>query len=103
MNEYKDDKVYTATIQFLSRGQCRGGIYWSTKRCREVLKAMGYDMSPGLKGQPVDALIQEVTFTGTREEILEHRKKITGRLQGISSRRIGIKFEMSNKENNHDR
>ena len=80
--------TYKANIEYWSRG----GMSWSTKRCQEVLKELGYDSIPAYPGRPANSLIQKVMFEGTREQVLHHRKKITDRLRIESGGRMALVF-----------
>lgn len=85
---------YTATIEYWSRGQIRGGYQWSTKRCQAVLKELGYTSVAAYQGQPANSLIQKVVFEGTREQVLHHRRVITDRLRIMSGNRMALVFKV---------
>ena len=87
-------KVYTATIEYWSRGQRRDGSQWSTKRCQEVLCGLGFDSQPAYSGQPHNALIQKVTLQGVRDKILRDRTIITKRLRAMAGGKIPLVFKL---------
>ncbi len=86
--------IYRATITFISRGQRRGGINWSTKRVQQSLGSLGYKCEPAINGQPHNALLQKVDLKGTRDKIIHDRKEISSQLRIMSGGRIGIKFKL---------
>ncbi len=88
---------YTATIEYWSRGQIRGGMSWSTKRCQAVLKDLGYTSVAAYEGRPANSLIQKVVFEGTRAQVLRHRRVITDRLRIMSGNRMSLVFKAVQK------
>ena len=90
---------YTASIQYWSRGQLRGGISWSTKKCHEALTNLGYSPHPLNEH---GTLIQVVEFQGTREEVLHHRRTITKRLKTLSSNKMAMRFDHTLQPGEHN-
>ncbi len=89
--------TYVAVIEYWSRGQRRNGDQWSTRRCQEVLREMGFDSQPCYDGRPKNALIQKVVLQGTREEVLRDRKLITNRLRMLAGGKIPLVFKLVTK------
>jgi len=81
---------HTAYIEFISRGQVRGGYQWSTIRTTTKLHSMGYVCTQPYRG----TLVQRVTFEGTREEILHHRLVITNQLKVMSGGKVPTRFHL---------
>jgi len=88
------DTIYTAEYTFWSRGSIRGGMSWSTKRCKQVLLNMGFDTEAAYEGQPSNALIQRVQFSGTRDQVIEQRHLIADRLRTLSGGRMAMRFKL---------
>jgi len=78
---------YKATISFISRHNTRTG-QWSTIGCKRVLDKLGYTPVTVAK------LVQEVHFSGTKNEIIEQRTKITKALKRYGGRNFAIRFEV---------
>lgn len=91
MDKLNKQQIYHATITYVSRGQRRGGIQWSTIRVKERLLKLGFESGPVV---PNHSLLQQVELVGTRDEIIRDRKEITSLLRIMSGSRIGIRFKL---------
>lgn len=93
--ELTEEKTYRAEIKFFSRTNSRRG-QWSTKRMGEALAKYGHEMEPVIDPARGKALIQKVTFSGTRDEIIKQRKEITSIVKTVSQGAAPVKFRLLN-------
>jgi len=85
------DKLHKATIEIVSSGKNREGN-WTTEEIRERLLGLGFDIQ-GADGDD-EQLIQMVTITGNRDEIIAQRDKITRSIKGVAGCRVPSKFNL---------
>ncbi len=94
MDNSNEEPIYQATLSFISRGQLRGGISWSTKRVKAALSKMGFTCEPYYLPNKPNALVQKVELVGTREEVIRDRQLITTRLRNMSSGKMEMAFKL---------
>lgn len=84
---------HKATMEIVSQGKNREGD-WTTEEIRERLIGLGFDIKGANVLEDDNQLHQVVTITGTRDEIIAQRDKITRSIKGVAGCRVPAKFNL---------